>query len=361
MIKKLDKSSIQNICANQVILDISACVKELLENSLDAESTLIEVFLSDYGQDSIIVKDNGHGIQKEDFINIIHKGATSKITSFEDLNKVSSYGFRGEALNALNQISDLTIITKTKENEYGYKLKFDKENNLISCEEVASESGTKVILEKIYQNFPVRLIDLQNNIKSHYAKIISLITEYSLISLKTKIILFHETKEKPKELIINNGSCEDNLSNRVLKVLGKKILDSLIEFECKLAENFFVKGLIMKNINSGSGRENVWLKKNMTYFYVNRRPINPPKKFFNVLSEIYKQYNPGSKFIAILNFELNSDEVDYNMSPDKREICFNNEKIVVENFRKEILIFHEKLKSFHKTLEEIPKGDIGYS
>lgn len=358
MIKKLDNISIQHICANQVILDLSACVKELLENSLDAESSLIEIFLSDFGLEKIVVKDNGHGINKENFYKIIHKGATSKILNFDDLSKVSSYGFRGEALNALNQISDLTIITRSKEEEYGYKLKFDKENNLTVNEITASDYGTTIILEKIYQNIPVRLLDLKNNLKSHYAKILSLITEYSIISLRTKIVLFHETKEKPKEMILNNGNCDDFLSNRVLRVLGKKVLDALIEFECQLSEKFYVKGLIMKNINSGSGKENLWLKKNMAYFYINRRPINPPKKFMTILSDIYKQYNQGSKFIAILNFEIKSEEIDCNMSPDKREIYFNDEKIIIEKFKEELSAFHERLKTYQKNFEEIPKTEV---
>ena len=361
MIKKLDNKSIQNICANQVILDISASVKELVENSLDAGSTVIEINLKDFGQESIIVKDNGHGISKSDFTTIIQKGATSKLSTFDDLNIISSYGFRGEALNALNQISDLTIITRTREENYGYKLKFDKNNVLILQEEIASDYGTTVILEKIYQNFPVRLLDLKSNLKSNYTKILALIMEYSLIALNTKIILFNETKEKPKEMILNNGNCDDSLSNRILKVLGKKVLDSLIEFECKLTETFTIKGFLMKNINSGSGKENLWLKKNLLYFYLNRRPINPPKKFQNVLAEIYKQYNSNSKFIAILNFELNNEDVDYNLSPDKREIYLQNEKNLVETFKNEVNSFHEKLHSFHKSLEEVPKTQSRFS
>jgi len=354
MIKKLDAKSIQNICANQVILDISACVKELLENSLDAESKTIEIYLKDFGQESIIVKDNGHGICKINFSTIIQKGATSKLSTFDDLNVINSYGFRGEALNALNQISDLTIITRTKDDIYGSKIKFNKENELIFQEDIASEIGTTIILEKIYQNFPVRLLDLKNNIKSHYAKILALITEYSLISLKTKIMLFNETKEKPKEMILNNGNPEESLSNRILKILGKKILDAVMEFECNLTETFQIKGFLMKNINSGSGKENLWLKKNMVYFYLNKRPIDPPKRFLYVLGEIYRQYNSNSKFIAILNFELKNEDVDYNLSPDKREIYLQNEKNLVQLFKNQINSFHEKLHSFQKSIPELP-------
>lgn len=144
-IKKLDSVSIQNICANQVILDLASSIKELLENSIDAKSTSIEIYLKEFGQESIVVKDNGHGISEDNFESIINKGATSKISDFNDLQLIYSYGFRGEALNALNQISDLTIITKTEKDSVGWKLKYNKESKLVSREEVACETGNNNI------------------------------------------------------------------------------------------------------------------------------------------------------------------------------------------------------------------------
>jgi len=119
MIKKLNTEAISQICANQIIPDISAVVKELLENSLDAGASSIEIVFHESGKDKIEVKDNGSGIKHENFSILAQKGATSKLQSFEEIDNVASYGFRGEALFALNQMSDLTIMTKTKEDENG--------------------------------------------------------------------------------------------------------------------------------------------------------------------------------------------------------------------------------------------------
>lgn len=117
MIKKLDAQSIVNICANQVIIDLATCVKELVENSIDAHGTIIEVSLKDYGKEYIEVKDNGSGISEDNFAIIAEKGATSKLSEFSDLNSLKTYGFRGEALNSIAHISELVIITRTAKDE----------------------------------------------------------------------------------------------------------------------------------------------------------------------------------------------------------------------------------------------------
>jgi DNA mismatch repair protein PMS2 len=143
-LKKLDSFSIQSLCANQVILDLASSIKELLENSIDAKSSSIEISLKEYGQESIIVKDNGHGISEDNFDSIMKKGATSKIADFKDLQMIYSYGFRGEALNALNQISDMRIITKTEMDHVGWKLKYNKDSIIESKEEIACETGSKL-------------------------------------------------------------------------------------------------------------------------------------------------------------------------------------------------------------------------
>ena len=114
MIKKLDKISIGNISTNQVIIDISGSIKELLENSLDAESTVIEISLEDYGKSSIMVKDNGFGIdlsQNHDFLT--EKGITSKLTDFNSFSKVNTYGFRGN-INQIIMLFKLDKIIKEK-------------------------------------------------------------------------------------------------------------------------------------------------------------------------------------------------------------------------------------------------------
>lgn len=123
----MDIESIHRICSSQVVVDLATAVKELVENSLDAGATVIEVKLKNMGADGIEVADNGHGIHPDDYTSIVQKHHTSKISRFEDLEGVLSFGFRGEALNALCELSGkFQIMTKRAEDKVGATLTFDK-------------------------------------------------------------------------------------------------------------------------------------------------------------------------------------------------------------------------------------------
>jgi DNA mismatch repair protein PMS2 len=126
MIRSIDSESIHRICSSQVVIDLAGAIKELVENALDAGATSIEIKLKNSGADSIEVVDNGNGIAPKDYNFIAQKHHTSKITAFEDLDGISSFGFRGEALNALCELSaKFSIITKRSVDKFGCMLSFD--------------------------------------------------------------------------------------------------------------------------------------------------------------------------------------------------------------------------------------------
>ena len=127
MIRAIDKSSIQKICSGQVVVDLTTAVKEMVENALDSGATSIEVKLKDMGATSIEVSDNGGGIAPSNYAGIAMKHFTSKLQSFEDIYSVSSFGFRGEALNALCELSkSFSVTTKQPTDTVGTLLQFDK-------------------------------------------------------------------------------------------------------------------------------------------------------------------------------------------------------------------------------------------
>ncbi len=127
MIRAIDQESIHRICSSQVVVDLANAVKEMVENALDAQATFIEVKLKSMGADSIEVSDNGRGIDPADYEGIALKHHTSKLRNFEDLFSVDSFGFRGEALNALCELSEkFTITTKRANETTGSMLTFDK-------------------------------------------------------------------------------------------------------------------------------------------------------------------------------------------------------------------------------------------
>lgn len=126
-VQALDQSSIHRLCSSQVVVDLATAVKELIENSLDAGATVIEVKLKEMGAESIEVSDNASGIDPKDYSGIALKHHTSKLERFEDLLTVSSFGFRGEALNALCELSgNFLVSTKRAVDPLGASLRFDR-------------------------------------------------------------------------------------------------------------------------------------------------------------------------------------------------------------------------------------------
>ncbi|XP_076884827.1 DNA mismatch repair protein PMS1-like [Bidens hawaiensis] len=125
-IKPISKTAIHRICSGQVILDLSSAVKELVENSLDAGATSIEVSLKEFGQESFQVVDNGCGISPHNFKALALKHHTSKLTDFPDLQSLTTFGFRGEALSALCNLGDLTVETRTQNEKVATHLTFDR-------------------------------------------------------------------------------------------------------------------------------------------------------------------------------------------------------------------------------------------
>lgn len=131
-VRSIDIDSVHKICSSQVVVDLATAVKELVENSLDAGATLIEIKLKNFGADLIEVSDNGVGVDPVDFDGIARKHHTSKLETFEDLSKVRSFGFRGEALNALCELSkSFTVATKREVDKIGTNLTFDRHGGLV--------------------------------------------------------------------------------------------------------------------------------------------------------------------------------------------------------------------------------------
>ena len=138
-IQSIDPTSVHRICSGQVILDISSCTKELIENSIDAGATNVEIRIREFGLESVEVSDNGSGVAREDVQMLTMKYATSKLRTFTDLeNGVETFGFRGEALSSLcGTCERLIITTRTSSDEEGMKVTFDK-NGDVETEEICA-------------------------------------------------------------------------------------------------------------------------------------------------------------------------------------------------------------------------------
>ena len=180
MLKRISDYDVQRICANQVIVDLSGIVKELVENSLDAQSTSIEIRLSDYGSLGIEVSDNGSGIKEVDFDALAKRNHTSKIDAFDDLATVCTFGFRGEALHALCTIARLNVTTATADTApKGFSVQYASGGEILTRRDIARCQGTTVQVSDIFYNLPVRQKEFKKNIRKEFSKCVELMQHYA--------------------------------------------------------------------------------------------------------------------------------------------------------------------------------------
>jgi DNA mismatch repair protein PMS2 len=215
-IKAIEQTSVHQIQSGQVIVDLNSVVKELVENSLDAGSTSIEVRFRNHGLDAIEVIDNGTGVAPEDFESIGEfrhldsmgsgrmlmidfaalKHHTSKLSNYSDLDSLDTFGFRGEALSSLCALSQMHIITAREvDKPRGSRLEFEISGKLKTTSTVAAQRGTKVVVENIFHNLPVRKKELEKNIKREYGKVLTLLQAYACISSGVR---FSVSNQMPK-------------------------------------------------------------------------------------------------------------------------------------------------------------------
>eukprot|EP01041_Mallomonas_annulata_P002270 gene2270-4419_t len=233
MIQYIDKSSIHKICSGQVVVDLATAVKELVENAMDAGATSIEVKLKEMGVEYIEVIDNGCGINPENFNSIALKHHTSKLKDFEDLKSVRSFGFRGEALNALCEISGaLSVTTKQEHQSFGSNLQFGRDGQLISNEAVARGIGTTVRVDKLFQALPVRRSEFERNVKRQYQRMVKILQSYAVIAVGVNINVNNISKSSRQSVISTQRSVhmEDNISS----VFGAKFLATLMPFHTEV-------------------------------------------------------------------------------------------------------------------------------
>jgi DNA mismatch repair protein PMS2 len=193
-IRAIDRKDVHNICSGQVIVDLATAVKELVENSLDAGATHVEVRLKDYGLGSFEVTDDGSGVDSSNYEALTLKHHTSKLSEFSDLDKTASFGFRGEALSSLCGISgSLVVTTRVKDQAVGAQLEFDKTGalfvnvlapcltllvptgKLVNQTPVARPVGTTVTVCDLFKPLPVRHGDFKRTIKRHYTRLLRVI------------------------------------------------------------------------------------------------------------------------------------------------------------------------------------------
>ncbi|KAI9891402.1 MAG: hypothetical protein M1814_002721 [Vezdaea aestivalis] len=350
-IKPLKCSTVHQIQSGQVIIDLCSVVKELVENSLDAGATVIDVRFKNYGLDAIEVQDNGSGIAPENYETLALKHYTSKLSSYEDLNNLHTFGFRGEALSSLCALSELHVLTaQADDGSKGQRLDFEISGALRKASVAACQKGTTVSANNIFHGLPVRRRELEKNIKREYGKVVGVLNAYACISTDTKFTASNVLPKGKKSQIFStksNGTTKENISNvfGVKSVAGLVLLDLKFELQpsprsnsendCQTREARVV-GYVSKPV-TGEGRQ----APDRQMFFVNSRPCNLPQisKAFN---EVYKSYNLSQSPFIFANLLLDTAGYDVNVSPDKRFIMLYDQTSLLENLKSALVDLFEE-------------------
>lgn len=313
----LDDLTINKIAAGEVVERPSSVVKELLENAIDSGATQVVVDITDGGKKCIKISDNGGGILSSEVEKCFLRHATSKIKSIDDLFDLYSLGFRGEALASISAVSNIEMVTKTKEEMIGTKIVLSG-SKIIKKEPVGTKDGTTITVKDLFFNTPVRAKFL----KSTHAETINisdLINKLAIGNPNVRLKYINNSK-----LMLNTPG-DNKLISVIRSIYGKEITDNLIEVDYE-DEKIKISGYI--------GNNNIYRSnKNLQHIYINKRFVKS-KVILDAINESYKSIIPINKFgVCFLNIKINPSEIDVNIHPTKLEVKFQDEKEVYIKIR----------------------------
>uniref|UniRef100_A0A673JB30 PMS1 protein homolog 1-like n=1 Tax=Sinocyclocheilus rhinocerous TaxID=307959 RepID=A0A673JB30_9TELE len=288
--KALPPETVRLLCSSQVITSVLNVVKELVENSLDAGSSSLEVKLENYGLDRIEVRDNGSGIKAIDVPVMAVKHYTSKISCHEDLERLETYGFRGEALASICAISEVVITTKTADDDFSLQYSVDHNGQIVSQKPSHLAEGTTVCAANLFRNLPVRRQYYSNSkkCKEELKRVQNLLMAYAVVKPELRITLSH---------------------NRI----G--------------IDGFFPKPGSDFNSTSSSSPDK-------TFIFVNSRPVHH-KEILKLIKQYYTSAQSNKESanrrypILMMNITIPASTVDVNLTPDKTEVMLQNKEGVL--------------------------------
>ncbi|MBW1678760.1 MAG: DNA mismatch repair endonuclease MutL [Deltaproteobacteria bacterium] len=320
-IKILPEKVVNKIAAGEVIERPASVLKELIENSLDAQAQNISVIIKHGGRELIRVTDNGEGMGREDAEHSLKRHATSKIEVLEDIFQIRSFGFRGEALPSIAACSRLTLLTRESGAELGTEIKVAG-GSIESTREAGTAKGTTVEVADLFFNTPAR----RKFLRTERAEFIAIVESLTTFSLGNPTVDFRLVKDN--KLSIDYPSCV-SLRERIAQIHDKDVVQALIPIKDNTSE-INISGFI-------TSPEVTRVNRTGQYFYINNRPIKSPALSF-ALHQGFEETLPANRHpMAFLFFSIESSRVDVNVHPNKREVRLTNErevqKLLMETIR----------------------------
>ncbi len=320
-VQRLSEEAVRQIAAGEVVERPSSIVKELLENSLDAGSSRITLEIEAGGKNLIRVSDDGCGMNPEDALLALERHTTSKITSFADLEKLSTFGFRGEALPSIASVSKMTLTTREPGASTAFQIRSEG-TRLLGQSECGRDAGTTIEVRDLFFNVPARLKFMKSD-SSEKGRIFRTFEEIAAANPQVAFELRSDGK-KSQEL-----PARKNPLDRIRDLWGEEFNESTL-IPLSYAHPYVT---ITGWVSHPSAHQST---KNYQLLYVNRRPI-VSKFIHHALYEAYRDCMPvGRHPAAVLFFELNPSTIDINAHPSKREVKFKDEGPIYQCLVREI-------------------------
>lgn len=328
-IRKLDASVVNRIAAGEIIVQPANALKEMLENSIDAQATMVDVLAKDGGLKMLQITDNGSGIARSDLPVLCERFTTSKLKTFDDLSLIATYGFRGEALASISHISRLIVVLKMALEPLAYKAyylngtlaspKFKTDGNT-EPKPVAGRDGTQITVEDLFYNLAARLRAMRSGAEE-WARILDVLGRYAVHTEGVGFSCKKQGDSTPALAVRPQAS----LKERIRTVFGTSVASELIEFEFPGTEYGVTK---IKGAVSGFNYNNK--RKAPPVFFINNRLVScdPLKR---ALMSVFQLFLPkGNHPFIYMSLDIVPQNLDVNVHPTKREVRFLFEDEIIQ-------------------------------
>ncbi len=340
-IQILNEQTILKIAAGEVIENPASVVKELVENAIDAKATQIAVEVHNGGKSIIRVTDNGEGIPKDEIDLAFTRHATSKVQNYEDLFRIETMGFRGEALASIRAVSTVTVLSKQPQDEIGAFVKYDDPKDPLR-QNIAHNTGTTVIVEDLFGRVPVRAGFMKSAL-AEANRITDLLYRFAVAN---PLISFKYSKDD-KILLRTSGSSP---ADAIVELFGTDVSDQLIPVD------FQDHGL---KVYGWIGKTSLYRgNRSMQYLFANQRIIQEPSLVQIIEAEYSGKIPHGRYPIFFLWVEVAPDQVDVNIHPTKQRVQWVKEQVFApmkDEVRRLLLTENEKNRLPEKTEEAKPE------
>ncbi|KAI7880900.1 DNA mismatch repair protein Mlh1 [Lichtheimia hyalospora FSU 10163] len=321
-IRPLDTQVINRIAAGEIVPRPAGALKELIENSLDAGATNISILAKDGGIKLLQIQDNGHGIRREDLPIVCRRHTTSKLRTYDDLQQIGTYGFRGEALASISHVAHVTITTKTRDSQAAFKATYTDGEMNGEPRPCAGNDGTQIMAEDLFYDMPTRLRSFRSP-SDEYNRILDVVGRYAIHNSSVGFTC----KKRDATTADIQTSTTNNPKDTIRLIYGSTVANELLPVK----QDYPLLGCKMTGLITSAD----YSEKRMRFLlFINNRSVES-QHLKKAVDDVYTLLLPkGTHPFVYLSLEVDPKNVDVNIHPTKREVTLLNEERIVDAITK---------------------------